>query len=671
MTLKRISPLVLCLATALLASRPASAATITVNSGDDLQAAINAAVPGDTIVLQAGATFTGNYQLPAKSGSSYITIRSSVPDASLPPDGTRMTPEYAPLLARIQSDAYGPAMMTLAGASYWRLLFLEFAPSVPSGAANLVELGATGTSQNTMEAVPQHLVIDRCYLHGDPTSGQRRGVALNSGDTSVINSYFADFKAVDVDTQAIGSWNGPGPFVIENNYLEASGENIMFGGADPSIPNLVASDITIRRNQITKPTAWMAQSWTVKNLIEFKNAQNVVVEGNVIENNWASAQQGYAVLFTPRNQDGTAPWTAVRNIVFDNNIVRHVAGGFSITGYDDVWPSQQTSNITISNNLFYDVSTAWGTANNPAAGRFGIVGGGPANVTIDHNTVDNDGSATIIIYAGYAPTSIVQVPGFVLTNNLLRDNAYGIFGDNLGEGSAAFSFYTPGAVVADNAFGNAPANQYPTGNDFPTMAQWEADFADIGAADYQLVATSPSKNAATDGKDIGVDFTALDAVLNGTPAPTPASVFTVQSENYDAGGEGVAYHDTSPGNKGGMYRSDDVDIASAADTGGGYYVGWAKASEWLDCTVSVAAAGTFTIDLRVASAGAGGTFHIEVNGVDQTGPITVPDTGGWQAWTTISKAGVALAAGRQVIRFVMDTNSTAGSVGNFNWFAIR
>ena len=262
MTLKRISPLVLCLATALLASRPASAATITVNSGDDLQAAINAAVPGDTIVLQAAATFTGNYQLPAKSGSSYITIRSSVPDASLPPDGTRMTPEYAPLLARIQSDAYGPAMMTLAGASYWRLLFLEFAPSVPSGAANLVELGATGTSQNTMEAVPQHLVIDRCYLHGDPTSGQRRGVALNSGDTSVINSYFADFKAVDVDTQAIGSWNGPGPFVIENNYLEASGENIMFGGADSSIPNLVASDITIRRNQITKPTAWMAQSWT-------------------------------------------------------------------------------------------------------------------------------------------------------------------------------------------------------------------------------------------------------------------------------------------------------------------------------------------------------------------------------------------------------------------------
>ena len=98
------------------------------------------------------------------------------------------------------------------------------------------------------------------------------------------------------DTQAICGWNGPGPVPIENNYLEAAGENIMFGGTRPGIPNLVPSDITIRRNQLSKPLAWMAQAWTVKNLLEFKNAQNVLVEGNTIENNWAAGQQGYAIV---------------------------------------------------------------------------------------------------------------------------------------------------------------------------------------------------------------------------------------------------------------------------------------------------------------------------------------------------------------------------------------
>jgi len=145
----------------------------------------------------------------------------------------------------------------------------------------------------------------------------------------------------------------------------------------------------------------------------------------------------------------------------------------------------------------------------------------------------------------------------------------------------------------------------------------------------------------------------------------------VQFENYDTGGEGVGYHDTTPGNKGGLYRSDNVDIAAANDTGGGYYLGWVKAGEWVNYTISAATAGTFTIDLRVASNGAGGTFHIEVNGVDKTGPLTIPNTGGWQAWTTISKRGVALGAGRQVIRVVMDTNGATGGVGNFNWFAVR
>jgi len=647
----------------------ATAATLTVNAGGDLQGALNAAKPGDTIVLQAGATFTGNYKLPAKSGSTFITIRSSTPDSALPGAGVRITPAYASKLAKIQSNQNGSALHTVGAAGYWRLLFLEFAPAVSNASADLVEFGAGDSTQTTLTVVPQNLVIDRCYFHGQPTWSQRRGLALNSGNTQVLNSYFSEFHGINEDTQAIASWNGPGPYLIQNNYLEAAGENILFGGSDPNIPNLVASNVQLLQNYITKQTAWRTAAWTVKNLVEFKNAENVLVEGNTIENNWAAGQQGYSILMTPRNQSGGAPWTVVKNITVQSNIIRHVAAVFNIAGYDNLATSQQTSDIVIRNNLAYDVSTSWGTSSNPANARFAEIGGGPKNLTIDHNTIDSNGSSTVYLYGGYAPSGIAIVT-FDFTNNLLRDNAYAIFGDTYGEGTAGLKVYAPTGFVAGNAFGGGQAKLYPTGNDFPTMAVWQAQFVSIAAANYQLIPTSIFRGAGTDGKDMGVDFAALNAAMTGSGGISSGPL-TVQFEDYDGGGQGVGYFDTTPGNSGGVYRNNWVDIQATTDTGGGYNVGWVKATEWLDYTETIAAAGTYAFDVRVASNGAGGTFHIAVNGVDKTGPITIPNTGGWQAWTTITKSGVALAAGAQVIRFVMDTNGASGSVGNFNWFTIH
>ncbi|HVF49591.1 MAG TPA: hypothetical protein VNA19_05870, partial [Pyrinomonadaceae bacterium] len=97
------------------------------------------------------------------------------------------------------------------------------------------------------------LVFDRCYIHAFPTQDLRRGIMLNSAHTEIINCHISDFKAKGVDAQAIAGWNGPGPYKIVNNHLEGSGENVMFGGSDPSIPNLVPSDIEVRRNYMTKP----------------------------------------------------------------------------------------------------------------------------------------------------------------------------------------------------------------------------------------------------------------------------------------------------------------------------------------------------------------------------------------------------------------------------------
>jgi hypothetical protein len=166
--------------------------------------------------------------------------------------------------------------------------------------------------------LPHDLILDRLYVHGSPSVTLRRGVTLNSAAAAVIDSYISDCHEDGSDSQAIGGWNGAGPFKIVNNYLEGAGENFMLGGTDPSIQNLVPSDIEFRRNHCFKPLTWRigdpsyaGRPWSVKNLFELKNAQRVLIDGNVFENNWTMAQNGFAILFTVRNQDGAAPWSVV------------------------------------------------------------------------------------------------------------------------------------------------------------------------------------------------------------------------------------------------------------------------------------------------------------------------------------------------------------------------
>jgi beta-glucanase (GH16 family) len=128
---------------------------------------------------------------------------------------------------------------------------------------------------------------------------------------------------------------------------------------------------------------------------------------------------------------------------------------------------------------------------------------------------------------------------------------------------------------------------------------------------------------------------------------------TVEAENFDIGGQGVAYNDSDAGNNGGAYRAEDVDMEGTADAGFGFNVGWTVPGEWLEYQVQVAA-GTYDIDVRVASAAGGGTLHLELDGVDVTGPISFPGTGGWQIWTTVTAADVSLDGGLQTLRLVID-----------------
>jgi hypothetical protein len=361
----------------------------------------------------------------------------------------------------------------------------------PANDTFLYSIVQLGDSESSAADLPHHIVIDRCYLHGDAKKGTRRGVALNGRDMAVINSMLTDFKEVGADSQAVAGWNGPGPFRIFNNHLEAAGENVMFGGADPNIQGLVPADIEVTRNFMTKPLGWRTGTpgfegteWTVKNLFELKNARRVLVDGNILEHNWAQAQNGFAILFTVRNQKGSAPWSVVENVTFSNNVVRHVGAGINILGQDDNQQSQQTRRIAIRNNLFVDVGGAWG-----GNGRLFQLLDGTRDVTIDHNTASQTGG---IVFGGdHAPHS-----GFVFENNVMPDNRAGFVGSGTAPGKSTLEHYFPGAVVRRNVLAGGNAADYPPDNFFP---------ASLDAVPKRY-ATS-----GTDGRPPGVDARLIPA----------------------------------------------------------------------------------------------------------------------------------------------------------------
>jgi hypothetical protein len=248
-----------------------------------------------------------------------------------------------------------------------------------------------------------------------------------------------------------------------------------------------------------QPQATPPQSgtrWSVKNLFELKNARQVVIDGNVFENNWVDAQSGFAILFTVRNQDGTAPWSVVEDVMFSNNILRHTAAGINLLGRDDLHPSEQLKRVTIQNNLFDDVGGAqWGSN-----GRFLQITA-TADVKVDHNTIFQTGN---IITAYGVPNQ-----GFTFTNNIAPHNAFGIIGDGAASGNLTLDQYFPERSLKKNVFVGGQSANYPKKNFYP------AAFATVGFVDqpngnYRLTEVSPYKQAGTKDKDVGADINAIE-----------------------------------------------------------------------------------------------------------------------------------------------------------------
>jgi hypothetical protein len=255
----------------------------------------------------------------------------------------------------------------------------------------------------------------------------------------------------------------------------------------------------------------------VKNLFELKNAKDVVIDGNLLENNWTDAQSGYCVLFTVRNQDGGAQWSTVDTVTFTNNILRHGPGGINILGRDDVHPSGITRNITIRNNLFDDLTTAWGNGL-----PWLIMGDGADRITVDHNTVIHGGPSLVLLYG--APITNVTY-----TNNMGRHNEDGFIGDSHAPGNDSINYFLPGAVFLKNIIVRGNPDIYPTTNQscgksgetcFPVETVWQAQFVDFARGNYRLNAASPYAGAGSDGTDLGANIEALKGAASAAAPQT-------------------------------------------------------------------------------------------------------------------------------------------------------
>lgn len=477
-----------------------------VAAGADLQHALDSAQPGDEIVLASGATFRGNFVLPAKtSGSGWIIVRAESLTVAA---GSRMSPAGAARAAKIITPNQDPAIKTALGAHRWRLVGLEVAHA--TGAIYNYGIVVLGRGDETkLEDLPSEIILDRMYVHGSTTDGNSRCVAFNGRSLAVIDSWLSECHAKGFDAQGVGGWGGPGPFLIENNRIEASGQAVMFGGADPSIPNVSPSDITIRGNYMYKPLDWKNGKWTVKATFELKHAKRVLFENNVLENHWIDAQVGFAILLQAASQDNRAPWTTIVDVLIQNNWIRNSTAGVNLFArYNNVIVTP-ASRIAVINNMFQDVGR------DPIDGRTGRIFqllSDLQDVTILNNSTTLDASAQHAVLFDGVPSSHL-----VMRDNVFPNTDFGIFGSGKSIGLASIGAFSPDAVVSGNAFPKQDAQLYPSGNFFPDVGP----LAGQSGLDLATTCNRLREWGAQQGlpASIGVDCEVLQSRLKGVVDP--------------------------------------------------------------------------------------------------------------------------------------------------------
>lgn len=554
-----------------MASTPAPGALTQVPPGG-LQTALNAAHCGDTLELAGGGSYAGSFTLPAKAcdDGHWIVIRTSAPDSALPAEGSRINPCYAGVtslpgrppfacpaasagvLAKIITPASLPAFIPSAGATHYRLgPGLEITRAAGSG----VNYGLIIPS-----AAADHIVIDRDWIHGTSQDDTTRGVLLSGVVyAAVVDSYLNDFHCTAgigacSDAQTISGGTGPlaqGNWKIAGNFLEASTENILFGGVLKN--SATPTDITIVNNHLFKPLIWMpgqpgfvggkesatatCKGWdptgtigqcpfVVKNLFELKNAQRVLFEGNVLEYTWPGfTQHGHAILLSGLNPPGQYSTISLADVTLRYNRVAHATAGLVIANMaTEGVPNLPVSRISVHDDVLDDLSPAYSNGDNSIAAAMPFQLNSCSScvplsdISINHVTMLLQAPKIGLILGATWPALL---SGIQFTNNIVS------FVPNLAvtgvgpSGPCGFTgatnllrlnscFAAPYSFAGNLLIG--ASNIWPTGNYLPTnpTAVMFEKYQNANGGDYHLLPVSPYASAGTDGKDPGADVSTVD-----------------------------------------------------------------------------------------------------------------------------------------------------------------
>jgi hypothetical protein len=541
-----------------LADTPAPGKIIEVKADAKLEDVLEAAGCGDTLKLEAGAVFRGQIQLPKKAcdDAHWIIIRTSAPDDELPPEGTRLTPCYAGVaslpgrpdfhcastrnvmakIAFIGQGGSGPLFFA-EGANHYRFVGIEITRESP-GVSVVDLIGPKG------QVAADHIVFDRVWVHGTAHDETRRGLFL-SGTTymAVVDSYFSDLHcAADscVDSQAISGASGDlpmGPFKIVNNFLEASGENIILGGAAAT---QTPADIEIRHNHFFKPLIWMkgqpgfvggenGKPFIVKNDFELKNAERLLFEGNILENSWGGfSQTGMAILLTAKNPNNLCPLCKVTDITIRYCKVAHVGGAFEIGNVPGAGGSTAKAGerFSIHDVIIDDID---GRKYNGFGAFMVLISNTPTlrDLKMDHITAP----AAPRVFLNFGVKN-GRMQRFTFTNNLVGASEKDMTSTGGGVQNCVFQpeRQSPAGVLNNcvdsvTFTNNAIVGGYgawPNGNFYPKNLD-AVGFISTADGEYRLCheknaeCKGPSKfvHAGTDGKDIGADVDLVDAAIKG------------------------------------------------------------------------------------------------------------------------------------------------------------
>ncbi len=547
-----------------LRATPAPGKTMIVHAAEDPSEAVANAACGDTIQLQAGATFN-KLVLPAKQcdDSHWIIIRTSAPDSKLPPEGTRLTPCFAGVsslpgrpafpctspenvLAKIEftgKAGSGPVLLAQ-GANHYRLIGLEVTRAEsPSAIYNLAGPEKQGSAD--------HIIYDRMWIHGTPHDETVRGVMLSHlRFAAVVDSYFSDLHCVAktgscVDSQAVAGGLGDdpmGPFKIVNNFLEAAGECIILGGDKATA---TPWDVEIRHNHFFKPMNWMkgqpgfvggvdGSPFVVKNLFELKNAQRVLFEGNILENTWGGfSQTGFGILLTPKNQaiaaGNVCPDCIVTDVTIRDSWLSHVASGFqfgngvSSNGGAPKDGGRYSVHDVVVDDIQPDLRNGFGvfaqismTAGDSASPRL-------HDIRIEHVTAFPPRSLFVI----GGPRVDPRMTNVSITNSIFATGPKPI--STTGGGIDKNCSAQPQRSSPEGIFHDCFASYTFDHNIIVGGAGWPKDnrtpgkIADLGlvnfnegnGGDYRLSPASKFKHAASDQKDVGADLDAIEHATAG------------------------------------------------------------------------------------------------------------------------------------------------------------